>query len=152
VMEVVADGRMRHVGTFNCAPPAAAAAVTALDLYRDGSPELYADLERVAGTLADGLAEAAADAGVPLNVHQVGPLLQTFVLDPDQPVRSYADTALADAEAYALFAERMLERGVIVLPRGWWFISTEHSDADVEATLDAARAAFREIPDHRKAR
>jgi glutamate-1-semialdehyde 2,1-aminomutase len=152
VMEVAADGRMRHVGTFNCAPPAAAAAVTALDVYRDGSPGLYADLERVTGALAAGLAEAAADAGVPLKVHQEGPLLQTFVLDPDQPVTSYADTMRADAEAYAIFAERMLERGVIVLPRGWWFVSTEHTDADVAATLEAARGAFDEIPDDRKAR
>ena len=39
----------------------------------------------------------------------------------------------------------LLERGVIVLPRGWWFISTEHSAADVEATLEAARDVFSEL-------
>jgi glutamate-1-semialdehyde aminotransferase len=39
----------------------------------------------------------------------------------------------------------MLERGVMVLPRGWWFISTEHSSEDIAATLDAARSAFAEI-------
>jgi glutamate-1-semialdehyde 2,1-aminomutase len=145
VMEVVADGRMRHVGTFNCAPPAAAAAATALDLYRDGSPQLYEGLERVAQRLATGLAEAAGDAGVPLKVHQVGPLLQTFVLDPRRSVTSYAETATADAERLARFAELMLGRGVIVLPRGWWFISTEHTAADVDATLAAARESFAEL-------
>jgi glutamate-1-semialdehyde 2,1-aminomutase len=76
-------------------------------------------------------------------VHQVGPLLQTFIgLSPDAPVHNYADTMASDAARFARFTERMLDRGVIVLPRGWWFLSTEHSDADVALTLDAAREAF----------
>jgi glutamate-1-semialdehyde 2,1-aminomutase len=145
VMEVVANGRVRHVGTYNGSPPAAAAAAAAIDVYRSGSPALYDDLERTAATLAGGLAAAAADAGVPLTVHQVGPLLQTFILGGDRPVTSYADAAAADAPRFARFAEKMLERGVMILPRGWWFISTEHSSADVAATLDAARSAFAEL-------
>ena len=143
VMETVADGRVRHVGTFNCAPPAAAAAVAALDIYRDRAPTMYTDLHRTASALADGLEEAAADANVPLRVHQVGPLLQTFIgLAPDAPVHDYADTLASNAASFGVFTERMLERGVIVLPRGWWFLSTEHSDADIALTLDAAREAF----------
>jgi glutamate-1-semialdehyde 2,1-aminomutase len=145
VMEVVADGRVRHVGTYNGSPPAAAAAAAAIDVYRSGAPALYDDLERTAATLAGGLAAAAADAGVPLTVHQVGPLLQTFILGGGRPVTSYADAAAADAPRFARFAEKMLERGVMILPRGWWFISTEHSSADVAATLDAARSAFAEL-------
>lgn len=148
IMDVVADGRVRHVGTFNCAPPAAAAAAAALDVYRRGARELYDELERVARRLAAGLAEAAASAGVPLTLHQVGPLLQTFILDPSTPITGYAESAAADAERLAQFAEEMLGHGVIVLPRGWWFISTEHSDADVEATVEAARASFAAIADH----
>jgi glutamate-1-semialdehyde 2,1-aminomutase len=147
VMEVVADGRVPHVGTYNGSPPAAAAAAAAIDVYRAGSPGLYEGLERTAAALADGLATAAADAGVPLKVHQVGPLLQTFILDSRQSVTSYADTAAADAPRLARFAEKMLDRGVMILPRGWWFISTEHSSADVGATLDAARSAFAELGD-----
>jgi glutamate-1-semialdehyde 2,1-aminomutase len=146
VMETVADGRVRHVGTFNCAPPAAAAAVAALDIYRDRSPAMYADLHRTASALADGLAEAAETAHVPLRVHQVGPLLQTFIgLPPEAPVHNYADTLASEGARFARFTERMLERGVIVLPRGWWFLSTEHSDADIELTVEAAREAFAAI-------
>ncbi len=144
-MEIVADGRLAHLGTFNCTPPAAAAAVAALDIYRERSPGLYEDLEKVAATLAVGLAEAADEAGVPLKTHQVGPLLQMFILDPQTEVTSYADTAGADPDRLALFSELMLARGVIVLPRGWWFISTAHSAADVEATLEAARGALTEL-------
>jgi glutamate-1-semialdehyde 2,1-aminomutase len=152
VMQVVADGRVRHVGTFNCAPPAAAAAVAVLDLYRNGSPQLYERLERAAGELAAGLTDAAGDTGVPLKLHQIGPLLQTFILDPQREVKSYGDTALADAERFAQFTELMLARGVIVLPRGWWFVSTEHTAADIEATVAAARESFSELSnDHEEA-
>jgi glutamate-1-semialdehyde 2,1-aminomutase len=145
VMELVADGRVRHVGTYNGSPLAAAAAAAAIDVYRAGAPTLDDNREQTAATLADGLAAAAAGAGVPLTLHQVGPLLQTFILGGDRPVTSYADAAAADAPRFARFAEKMLERGVMVLPRGWWFISTEHSSEDIAATLDAARSAFAEI-------
>lgn len=142
VMAVVTDGRVPHVGTFNCAPPAAAAAAAALDIYRDRAPELYERLEAVAASLAAGLQEVAEEASVPLKVHRVGPLLQTFILDPDASVMEYADTLAADGERFADFAGLMLERGVNVLPRGWWFLSAAHDDGDVEATVDAARSAF----------
>jgi glutamate-1-semialdehyde 2,1-aminomutase len=145
VMEVVADGRVPHVGTFNCAPPAAAAARAALDVYRARSPQMYEQLEARSTALADGLTAAAADAGVPLSVRQLGPLVQTFILDPAVPVTQYADTMAADSGRYALFAERMLERGVNVLPRGWWFLSTEHSQEDIEMTVEAARSALASI-------
>jgi len=144
-MEVVADGRVPHVGTFNCAPPAAAAAAAALDVYRARSPEMYEGLERTAAALADGLAGAAAEAGVPLKIHRVGPLVQTFILDPETRVEQYADTLAADSARFARFAEAMLERGINVLPRGWWFLSTAHTDDDVELTVEAARSAFTEV-------
>jgi glutamate-1-semialdehyde 2,1-aminomutase len=145
VMEVVADGRVPHVGTFNCAPPAAAAAAAALDVYRERSPGLYERLEAVAEALGDGLAAAARAAGVPVRLHRVGPLLQTFILDPATDVSEYADTLAADSARFARFAELMLDRGVNVLPRGWWFISAAHSDEDVAATVEAARSAFAEL-------
>jgi glutamate-1-semialdehyde 2,1-aminomutase len=144
-MEVVVDGRLAHVGTFNCAPPAAAAAKAALDVYRDGAPALYEDLEQTASRLAAGLADAAAGAGTAVKLHQVGPLVQMFFMDPADEVTSYADTAAADPTAQALFSELMLARGVIVLPRGWWFLSTAHSAGDIEATVEAARGAFAEL-------
>jgi len=153
VMEQVADGRVTHVGTFNCAPPAAAASAAALREYRDRSPAFYEDLERTATLLQTGLQEAAAGCGVELKVHRVASLLQTFFVDPDRRIESYADTVDADGELCAHFSELMLDRGVMVLPRGWWFLSCEHSEADVEVTLEAAREAFAQIAtDERKAR
>jgi glutamate-1-semialdehyde 2,1-aminomutase len=142
LMRLVADGEVKHVGTFNGSPPAAAAAVAAIETYRRGGPELYDQLELTAVRLAAGLREAADEAGLGLRVHQVGSLLQTFVMDPADEVTSYADTWRADREAFADFTAEMLARGVMVLPRGWWFLSTAHTAHDVELTVEAAREAF----------
>jgi glutamate-1-semialdehyde 2,1-aminomutase len=142
LLELVADGTIRHVGTFNCSPPACAAALAAVETYREGSPELYTQLEALAAKLAVGLERAAEAAGLPLRVHQVGPLIQTFLMDPDREVVNYADTRYADAETFAAFAEEMLARGVMILPRGWWFLSTAHCEGDIELTVEAAHDAF----------
>jgi glutamate-1-semialdehyde 2,1-aminomutase len=144
VMEVVANGTVSHVGTFNCNPPAAAAAVAAIDSYVEGAPELYEQLEEHSARLAEGLADAASAGGVPLAVRQVGSLLQTDIAD-SHSVRNYSDTRDADREAFAVFTELMLERGVMILPRGWWFISTAHSEADIAETIEAAEGAFQEL-------
>ncbi len=145
IMELVADGRVSHVGTFNCAAPSAAAAVAAIRIYRDETPGFYDQLDRISALLAFGLQEAADEAGVGLKLHQVGSLLQTFFTDPAQRIDSYADTAAADSERSARFSELMLDRGVMVLPRGWWFLSSQHSQTDVAATLEAARDALAQI-------
>ncbi len=149
-MEVLLDGRVAHVGTFNCNPLAAAAAVAALDTYA-GDPDFYDTLERRAAALAGGLTEAAASSGVPLAVRQVGSLLQTAIGGPGAPA-DYAATLSADAEAQAQFSAEMLERGVMMLPRGWWFLSSEHSDADVEETIAAAEQALGSVAELSRAR
>ena len=60
-------------------------------------------------------------------------------------MNSYADTAAADSTRSVRFSELMLDRGVMVLPRGWLFLSSQHSETDVEATVEAARHALAQI-------
>jgi glutamate-1-semialdehyde 2,1-aminomutase len=142
-MEPLLDGRVPHVGTFNCNPLSAAAAVAAIDAYR-GDPDFHSSLDRRAEALATGLRAAAADAGVPLRVRRSGSLLQTAIGGEEYP-RDYAGTLHSDREAEARFSAEMLARGTMVLPRGWWFLSAAHDAGDLELTLDAAAAALRAL-------
>lgn len=142
-MEPLLDGRVAHVGTFNGNPLCAAAAVAAIDVYR-GDPEFHARLERRAAGLAAGLEEAARDAGFPLRVRRSGSLLQTAVGGLEQP-RDYAGFVASDREGGARFSAELLERGVMALPRGWWFLSAAHDEADQERTLEAAAGALRAL-------
>jgi glutamate-1-semialdehyde 2,1-aminomutase len=145
VMDEVVAGRVKHVGTFNGNPVALAAANAAVRTYQERSPALYHELEGRAGRLAEGLRGAASAAGVPLRVNQVGPLLQTFVAPDDLVIRSYADTLATDGAALGTLAESLLGRGVMVLPRGWWFLSAAHTDEDIEETITAAGGAFVDV-------
>jgi len=108
------------------------------------SPRLYKHLARVGGQLAAGLADAARGAGVALQVNAFASLLTPFFTQ--QPVRDYQSALASDTAAYGRFFRAMLARGIYLPPSQFesWFLSGAHTSRDVEATLKAAREAFRE--------
>ncbi len=99
----------------------------------------------MAATLAAGLRDAAADAGVPVHVCHTTGLLTVFF--HDGPVRSYADAKRCDSERFGAFARAMLDAGVYLPPSQFeaWFVSLAHADEHVERTLDAARGALARV-------
>jgi glutamate-1-semialdehyde 2,1-aminomutase len=144
IMEQMAPaGPVYQAGTLSGNPLAMAAGCAALRLlYGD---EAYARLEALAAPLAAGLAKATTEAGVPAQVARVGSLLTLFFTA--QPVTDYESARTADTARYARFFHAMLERGVYLPPSQFelWFVSLAHHEADVEATLAAARAALAEV-------
>jgi glutamate-1-semialdehyde 2,1-aminomutase len=91
------------------------------------------------------LREAAADAGVPLQVQWVTGLLTPFF--SSSPIRNYAEATACDLEAYGAWCRGLLERGVYPPPSQFeaWFPSLAHTDEDVEHTVRAAREALVEV-------
>jgi glutamate-1-semialdehyde 2,1-aminomutase len=63
----------------------------------------------------------------------------------DAPAKNYRDLLASDKALYVRFAHTLLKRGVRVLERGAWFVSSEHDDAVVDATLEAVCGAAQEI-------
>ena len=60
-------------------------------------------------------------------------------------IRSWADAKLhADTERFAAFHRALLERGVYLPPSQFeaWFLSSAHGEAEIDATIAAARDAF----------
>jgi glutamate-1-semialdehyde 2,1-aminomutase len=62
----------------------------------------------------------------------------------DAPPRSFAEVMQCDRERFNKFFHAMLERGVYLAPSAYeaGFVSAAHGDAEVDATLAAAREAF----------
>ncbi len=108
------------------------------------SKPLYRRLARLGGALALGLAEAAREAGVPLQVNAFGSVLTPFFTSA--PVRDYRSALRANALQYAAFFRAMLERGVYPPPSPFeaWFVSAAHTESHIAKTLRAARGAMRE--------
>jgi glutamate-1-semialdehyde 2,1-aminomutase len=140
VMDRVAPaGPVYQAGTLSGNPMAMAAGHATLKLM---TPAAYERLEATSARLAAGLAAAAAEAKVPVQVNRVGSMLTVFF--SRDPVLDAASARACDTKRFAAFFHALLENGVYFPPSQFEaaFLSTAHTDDDVERTLRAARAAF----------
>jgi glutamate-1-semialdehyde 2,1-aminomutase len=143
IMDMVAPaGPVYQAGTLSGNPVAMTAGLWALKRL---SPKLYRDLAARGSKLAAGLADAARDAGVAVQVNAFGSLLTPFFTST--PVRDYQSALAADTTAYATFFRGMLRRGIYPPPSQFeaWFLSAAHSDAHIEKTVAAARFAMKDV-------
>ena len=143
LMDLVSPaGPVYQAGTLSGNPLAMTAGIWALDRL---TPRLYTTLAALGRQLAAGLAEAARDAGVALQVNATGSLLTPFFTS--QPVRDYTSATSADTGQYARFFRGMLARGVYPPPSQFeaWFLSAAHTAKDVKKTIAAARAAMKDV-------
>jgi glutamate-1-semialdehyde 2,1-aminomutase len=140
LMEQVAPaGDVYQAGTLSGNPLATAAGLATLrllDVYA------YARLDELTRSLAEGLAAAAAEAGVPVQVTSTTGLLTLFF--SETPVTDYEGARACDGERYGAFCRAMLERGVYLPASQFeaWFPSLAHLDAHVDRTVEAAREAL----------
>ncbi|MEO7223857.1 MAG: aspartate aminotransferase family protein, partial [Devosia sp.] len=63
------------------------------------------------------------------------------------PSRNYRDVARRDHARYVRFAFALLQRGVRILERGAWFVSSEHKSDVIDASLAAVREAAQIVRD-----
>ena len=139
-MEKVAPaGAIYQAGTLSGNPMAMAAGFATLELM---TPAAYEKLESSSARLADGLVREAAAAKVPVQVNRVGSMLTVFF--SKSPVFDAASARGSDTKRFGAFFHALLENGVYFPPSQFEaaFLSTAHTDDDIERTLGAARAAF----------
>jgi glutamate-1-semialdehyde 2,1-aminomutase len=141
------DGPVYQAGTLSGNPLSMAAGRETLD--RLAEPGVYEQLETRSRALAEGLAAAAADVGVPLTSAAIGGMFG-FFFHPG-PVRCFADAKKADADAFRRFFAAMLEAGIFLAPSPYeaGFVSLAHRPADIEATLAAARKTLHKLANAR---
>jgi glutamate-1-semialdehyde 2,1-aminomutase len=143
VMSLVAPaGPVYQAGTLSGNPVAMTAGLWALQRLL---PRLYKDLARRGAMLAAGLAAAARDASVPLQVNAFGSLVTPFFTN--EPVRDYESAVRSNTAAYATFFNAMLARGIYPPPSQFeaWFLSAAHTDRDIAKTIAAARSSMKEV-------
>jgi glutamate-1-semialdehyde 2,1-aminomutase len=139
---IAPNGPVYQAGTLSGNPVAMAAGLATLELL--DAPGFYESLAAKTQRLTDGLAEAAAAAGVPASLEHAGGMFG-MVFTADGPVRSYAQVAAADVERFKTFFHGMLDEGVYLAPSAFeaGFVSAAHSDDDIDATVAAARKVLK---------
>jgi glutamate-1-semialdehyde 2,1-aminomutase len=141
LLDMFVSGGVLHGGTFNAQPVTMAAMVATQKAL---TPQHYETSSRRGVRLRDGIAGILKDAGIKAQV--TGFELMFHVgFGLGAPARNYRDLLKVDKPAYVKFAHALLRRGVRVLERGAWFVSSEHDDAVIDATLEAVRGAAKEV-------
>jgi glutamate-1-semialdehyde 2,1-aminomutase len=145
IMDCVApEGPVYQAGTLAGNPLAVAAGIAVMEELRR-RPNLYAELDGRAQSLAEGLRKVAWDAHVDVCINRVGSMLTVFFTRG--PVVDFDSACTSNREQFARFFQGMLERGVLLPPSQFetWFVSAAHTERDIEATLAAAKEAFTSV-------
>ena len=141
IMEKLAPlGPVYQAGTLSGNPIAVAAGLATLQLVVQ--PRLLERIEATAKALTEGLTAEARKAGVTFSSQSIGSMFGIYFRDA--PPQSFAEVMQCDRERFNRFFHAMLEQGVYLAPSAYeaGFVSAAHGDAEIEATLAAARAAF----------
>ncbi len=143
VMDQLAPlGPVYQAGTLSGNPLAMAAGIATITHLIEHQSEIYPQLERTTGEIAEGVAKLAREAGVPLTTNCVGSMFTWFFTAG--PVTDFASASATDTAAFARFHRRMMQAGVWLPPSQFEaaFVSTAHGPSEVELVLEAAREAL----------
>ncbi|MCC4310255.1 glutamate-1-semialdehyde 2,1-aminomutase [Alcanivorax marinus] len=134
-------GPVYQAGTLSGNPVAMAAGLATLrQLRREG---FYEELEAKTETLTEGLATIAREAGIGFHTTRAGGMFGLYFTEQTRITR-FDEVMACDAARFGTFFNAMLDRGVYLAPSAFeaGFVSIAHDDADIDATLNAAREAF----------
>jgi glutamate-1-semialdehyde 2,1-aminomutase len=139
---IAPDGPVYQAGTLSGNPVAMAAGLATLEKIDE--PGFYEALGERTMQLCDGLARAAADAGVPVAIENEGGMFG-LVFTEDGPIRRFEQVAAANTERFGTFFHGMLDAGVYLAPSAFeaGFVSAAHGDEEISATITAAAKVFR---------
>ncbi|PTX60718.1 glutamate-1-semialdehyde 2,1-aminomutase [Melghirimyces profundicolus] len=143
IMDKVAPtGPTYQAGTMAGNPLSISAGIACLEAL--SVPGTYEELDRKGATLEKGLLSGAEKAGVPVRINRKGGALTVYFTE--HPVTDYEGAQQADGRRFARFFRSMLREGVYLAPSKYeaWFLTTAHSDTDIEDTVAAAEKAFQE--------
>jgi len=142
IMEKLAPlGPVYQAGTLSGNPLAVAAGLATLQLV--AQPRFIERVEATTRSLVEGLANEARKAGVTFSSQSIGSMFGLYFRA--SPPKSFAEVMQSDKERFNRFFHAMLERGVYFAPSAYeaGFVSGAHGAPEIDATLAAAREAFR---------
>ena len=142
MLQVAPVGPVYQAGTLSGNPLAVAAGLSTLGILKKQNP--FPDLGQKTSWLSGEFRAAAESAGIPLQVQAMAGMFGFFF--SETPVRNYQDALNSDLELFTRFFRRMLKQGIYLAPSAFesLFVSTAHTEEDLERTAKAFRKALEE--------
>ena len=144
IMEKLAPlGPIYQAGTLSGNPVAMTAGLVTLDLV--SAPGFHDRLAAKTQWLCEELTAAAHENGVALTANAVGGMFGLFFTP--EPVTTYAQATACDVGRFKAFFHAMLTEGFYFAPSAFeaGFMSSAHTEEDLDATVTAARRVFSRI-------
>ncbi len=135
-------GPVYQAGTLSGNPLAMTAGIATVSYLQEHAGEVYPRLEATTKAVAEGVAQEASTASIPLTTNRVGSMWTWFFTSG--PINDYEQAAKSDTAAFGRFHRAMLDRAIWLPPSQFEaaFVSMAHGDREVKATIAAAREAF----------
>lgn len=143
IMEQIApSGPIYQAGTLSGNPLAMTAGFETLNQLTE---EDYATFERLGKRLADGLSEAASKHNIPHTINRACSMVGLFFTD--EAVTNYEKAKTSNMDMFSDYFGHMLDEGISIPPSQFegMFLSTKHTDADIDATIAAAERTFAKL-------
>ena len=145
IMNYIApDGPVYQAGTLSGNPIAMNAGLTTLGLI--SSKDFYESLKEKTKMLAEGIAESAKKINLPLKVNYVCGMFGLF-FSAEKNISSFDKVMNCNQAQYNKFFHGMLEEGIYLAPSSFevGFVSSSHSNNDIELTIGTAEKIFKKI-------
>jgi len=142
MLQVAPAGPIYQAGTLSGNPLAVSAGLSTLEILKEQNP--YSELGEKTSLLSSEFRLAAEKAGVPIHTQSIGGMFGFFF--SETPVCNYQDALNCDLERFTRFFQKMIKQGIYIAPSAFesLFVSTAHSEEDLERTIKAFRKAIQE--------
>ncbi|MGE8207579.1 glutamate-1-semialdehyde 2,1-aminomutase [Heyndrickxia sp. NPDC080065] len=144
IMEKVAPlGPAYQAGTHAGNPASILSGIACLEVLKEEG--VYDHLDRLGAQLETGILNAAAKYNTPITVNRLKGALTIYFTT--EKVENYKQAEATDGEMFARFFKLMLEQGINLAPSKYeaWFITTAHTEKDIEETIQAVEHAFSKL-------
>ena len=144
IMETVAPlGPAYQAGTMAGNPASIQAGIACLEVLQEKG--IYEKMDKLGARLEKGILEAAQEFDVTITVNRLKGALTIYFTDVI--VENYEQAEATDGEIFGRFFKLMLDQGINLAPSKYeaWFLTTEHTEQDIDTALQAVRKAFSQL-------
>ncbi|MCO7175292.1 glutamate-1-semialdehyde 2,1-aminomutase [Sporolactobacillus kofuensis] len=141
--EVAPLGPAYQAGTMAGNPLSMASGIACLEVLQ--TPGIYEEMDRLGKKLEEGIYAVNEHYHLPIAINRIGGSMTLYFSDHE--VTNYDEAKATDSEMFGRFFKYMLEKGVNLAPSKYeaWFLTTEHTEKDIDETLEAVDYAFAQL-------